>query len=148
MATATATPPATVTKSSNIAAILGVETMPLTKLRELGNDLDIAKAWAAGEIEFGRTRHCVTGPVGKNGSVLVIEDGVEWSGPKTKFHKTFRDLITEDAPKTEKCKKYVPSKPTQFGEEVRLVPTEIDASEAHAAIALQVRLTDKGLGES
>jgi hypothetical protein len=126
--------------------LLGMETMPLSEVRKvLDDDLALAKAWAAGVIEVGRRAHCVTGPVGRQGSALVLEDGVEWSGEKTRTHGTLRDLLEDKPPAVEKYKKYETVK-GQFGEEPVLKPVEISPSEALAALELQVRLTDKGLG--
>lgn len=134
--------------SADLAAVLGAETLPLAEVRRAVDDLTIAKAWAAGLIEFGHRLYCVTGPVGKIGSALVVEDGWDWTGPKTKAHKGYRDILAEKPPKTEKAKKYVEQAPERFGEEPTLKAVEIPAEEALAAVQLYVRLTDKGLGES
>lgn len=147
-ATATKEPKAATTTDPDVAGLLGVETRPLAEVRSaLGaaGDLALAKAWAAGDVEFGHRTYCVTGPVGKIGSCLVIEEGWDWSGPKTKMHKAYRDLLGETPPKTDKCKKYETVEPARFGEEPYLKATEIPPAEAHATIALHVRLTDKGL---
>ncbi len=141
MATATAT-------GSDLKALLGMETMPLEEVRATVGDLELAKAWAAGEIEIGRRAYCVTGPVGKIGSVLVLEDATEWSGPKTRMHGTLRDVMKDELPKVERYKKYQLTKPERFGDEPQLKPVEISQAEALEALALLVRLTDKGLGES
>lgn len=122
--------------------------MPLEEVRKVVSDLELAKAWANGEIEIGRRTHCVTGPVGKAGSALVIEDGFEWSGPKTRAHGTLRDVLKDVPPKVEKYKKYELSKPERFGDDPQVKPVEISPAEALEALALLVRLTDKGLGES
>ena len=143
MATAAAEPK---TGKKSVAESVGVETVLLSDLLKVCDPLDVHKAWAAGDIEFGHQSYCVTGPVGKIGSVLVVEDGFEWSGPKTRMHKNLRDLSTEEPPKVEKYKKYVWTEPKVFGEEAVQKPQEISKDEALAAIALRVRLTDKGLG--
>lgn len=143
MATATATKD---TGAADIKGILGMEAVPLDQLRGAGvDDLTIARAWAAGDIEFGRRAYCVTGPAGKPGSVLVLEDATEWTGPKTKMHGTFREVLATELPKTEKFKKYVKYPPERFGEEATVRPVEIPAHEALEALTLMVRLTDKGL---
>ncbi len=56
--------------------------------------------------------------------------------------------MAEQPPKAEKFRKYITIAPERFGDEPTLKPVEIPAEEALAAIALYVRLTDKGLGES
>lgn len=140
---------ATATTATDIATALGIEEMPLSDLRKLVSDLDIARSWAAGDIEFGRRQHVVTGPVGKIGSSLVLEDGWEWTGPKTKLHKPFRDIIAEGPPKVEKCKVYrsFPDPYFPMGDPV-LRPVEIPEAEALAALGLRVKLTDEGLTRS
>lgn len=140
---------ATAETATDLKELLGMDAVPLDEVRGSGvPDLLLARAWAAGEIEFGRRAYCVTGPVGKIGSVLVLEDGTEWTGPKTKMHGTFREVLASmDVPKTEKCKKYVMSEPRAYGEEPALRPQEISRDEALGALRLLVRLTDKGLGE-
>jgi hypothetical protein len=144
--------PTTVADSQkNVRDALGSETMSLDDLRKLCTDIDIARAWAGGLIEFGHKQYCLTGPVSGNslkpGSRLVLEEGFEWSGAKTKMHKPYRELINETPPKVEKFFRYEWTVPKLFGEEPVLRPVEISESEAVTAIALQVRLTDKGLGE-
>lgn len=134
----------------DIRAALGLESLPAAELEAVlgdGGQLAIAKAWAAGLVEFGSRRFCVTGPVGKDGSSLVLEDGEDWTGPKTKMHKSYRDLRAEKMPEVRKYKKYELSKPERFGEEPVLRPVEISKDEAERELALRVRLTDKGLGD-
>jgi len=133
--------------TKDVRALLGMEAMPLDEVRAVVGDLELAKAWASGDIEIGRRAHCITGPVGKPGSALVLENAVEWSGPKTRLHGTLRDVLKDAPPKVEKYKKYEQTKPERFGEEPVLKAVEISAEEALAALALQVRLTDKGLSE-
>lgn len=150
-ATATATKPVEKAAGPAVKAVadaLGMDTLPLADLRKLvDDDLAIARAWAAGDIEFGHRTYCVTGAEGKDNSALVVEDGWEWTGPKTRVHKNFRDLLADKPPAVKRYKKYELSKPTQYGEEPVLRPVEIAPDVALAAIALHVRLTDKGLGQ-
>ncbi len=42
------------TKAADLAALLGTETMSLAELRSAVDDLTLARAWANGDIEFGR----------------------------------------------------------------------------------------------
>lgn len=153
MATAQTTPPTVkgdpvADSKQSVVEALGAESLPLSELQKRCSAIDIARAWAGGVIEFGHRAYCITGPVGKIGSSLVIEDGFEWSKEKTKMHKPYRDLCNETPPKVEKFKKYKLTEPKVFGEEPVLKPVEISEAEAVAEIALQVRLTDKGLGDS
>lgn len=137
--------------SPELAAALGDGEMPLDDLRQLVPDLALAQAWGAGHIEFGRRPYCVTGPAGKPGSALVVEDGPwEWTGPKTKGHKRFAELVAEPLPKTEKCKKYVsvPPPADRPMDDPTLRPVEIPAAEAHGLVALHARLTDAGLASA
>jgi hypothetical protein len=135
-------------EKATVYAALGAETLLLADLLSLGvPELEVAKAWAAGEIEFGHRVYCVTGPAGRDGSALVVEDGWEWSGPKTKMHKNFRDLAAEQPPAVRKYRKYktLPPPADRPNDEPVLKPVDIPADEALSAIALHVRLTDKGL---
>ncbi len=145
---ATATKEAKPSAPATVHAALGAETVLLSDLLALGvSELDVAKAWAAGEIEFGHRSYCVTGPVGKDTSALVVEDGWEWSGPKTKMHKSYRDLAADRPPAVRRYRKYkvTPPPADRPDDEPVLKPVDIPADEALAAVALHVRLTDKGL---
>lgn len=136
-------------KAVDLKAALGAETVLLSDLLGLGvSELDIARAWAAGDIEFGHRSYCVTGPIGRDASALVVEDGWEWSGPKTKMHKGFKELHAEKPPKVAKYRKYVtvPPPAERPNDEPTLKPVDAPADEVLSAIALHVRLTDKGLG--
>ncbi len=135
--------------AADLADALGADAMSLADLKKLGvDDMAIARAWAAGNIEFGHRQYCVTGPAGKIGSALVLEDGWDWSGPKTKMHKGYKELAGDQLPKVEKFKKYVAQPPEKFGDEPVLKPVEVSEAEALAAVALHVRLTDQGLAAS
>lgn len=156
-ATATAAPPTATTKEDakarDLASVLGVEEMLLEALRAQVPDLDIAKAWADGRIEFGHQQYCCTGPVSvtgdlRPGSALVIELGMTWTGPKTKLHKSFRDLVKEEPVVVEKYKRYEWFEPQFSGDEKKLKAVDIPKEVALKAIALKVRLTDKGLGDA
>ena len=149
MATATAPAPAT----KDIASVLGVETLPIDQLRQQVDDLAISKAWADGRIEFGRRKYCCTGPVAtpdkaRPGSVLLIEEGEQWTGAKTKLHKSFRDIKNEVLPLVETYREYFWYEPKMVGEERQLRVRDISKDDAMAKLTLLVRLTDKGLGES
>lgn len=115
----------------------------------------LAKAWATGLVEFGRVKHVVTGRPGvvdvsvdekMRFTSLLIEDGVEWSGPRTASHVRFRDLWekTRDLPPVDKFRRYVLEKDKETGEEKYKVVV-IPKPEAEKLMALQVRLTDRGL---
>ena len=130
---------------ADLASTLGIDVMPLAELAKQMSALDIARAWAAGEIEFGRRSYVVTGPAGTAGSTLVIEDGWDWSGPKKPSHKNYRDLSAEVPPETEKCGIYQKFPGDRAGEPSYLKLVNIPRAEALPLIALSVRLTDKGL---
>lgn len=138
----------TAAPAPTVYAVLGTETMLLSDLISLGvSEIEVAKAWAAGDVEFGHRTYCVTGPAGKDNSALVVEDGWEWSGPKTRMHKGYRDLAAERPPEVRKYRKYkqVPPPADRPNDEPTLKPVDIPADEALAAIAPHVRLTDKGM---
>jgi hypothetical protein len=143
-------------ETADIVSVLGVETVLLSELRKKVNDLDIARAWSGGFIEFGRRKHCVTGQAipGRpqhESSRLVLEgaaDDIEWSGPKSKLHAEYVKIRDEKPPACFRGRRYDEFKPENWkmGEELSRKAVDIDIIEAQAAIALVVRLTDKGLG--
>lgn len=141
---ATLTAPMTVTELANL---LGSEAHPL---RELDiPPMTLSKAWAGGFIEFGHAKYCVTGRPGVSTSkpTLLIEMGMEWTGPKRGTHKGYEELKKDDAlpAKIEFYQKYVKGLDPASGEEI-LIPARIEEAEAAKLLAFQVRLTDKGLG--
>lgn len=131
--------------NDNILAALGMDTMALTELVNATSALEVARAWAAGIVEFGHRDYCVTGPVGKDNSTLVVEDGFSWTGEKKPYHKNYRNIADEKLPETRKHTKYVLTPGHGPNDAPFLKPTPIDREEALKLIALQVRLTDKGL---
>jgi hypothetical protein len=141
---ATAEAPAT----SDIVALLEDREMSLLELASVVDAKVIAKAWAGGMIEFGRRKYCTTGPAGTDRSILIVEDGMEWTGPKSGGHKTYAGIATDELPE---CAKYeradVPmlkKVDARSGHETFFRPS-ISRHEAEALCGLQVRLTDKGL---
>lgn len=143
MATATATAP------NAIFDLLLDNAIPVADVLAKVSKEAVTGAWARGDIEFGRVKHCVTGRPGFPESMptLVIETELEWTGPKTQRHKGFSALNAEASqmPECRKHKKYVSF---QDGDETKWKTVEITASEAAKLMALHVRLTDKGLGEN
>lgn len=143
MATATATTNAT----SALADMLMDNALPVADVLAKVGERNLAIAWARGDIEFGRIKHCVTGRPGvpESNPTLLIETDLEWTGPKTQRHKGASALIAETVPDCRKYRKYVSF---QDGDETKWKTVEIVASEAAKLMTLHVRLTDKGLGES
>lgn len=133
----------------------------------------LATAWVRGWIEFGRTKHCVIGcPDGRHcvpgirdeekriGSTLVIEDGIEWSGPKKATHGPLADILAEKMPQTKYHQVYAlevktsrPNEPERWewlkgdaeGRETRFARKDIKPADCAALWQLVVRLTDKGI---
>jgi len=148
MPAAPAAPPA------EVAGELLDQTVPVKELLKKVPLPALAKAWLAGEVEFGRRAHVVTGKPGTKsenvGSVLLIEDGINWTGAKTVRHKPLKELLAEEEQPVEcaEYRKYAPQ--TEPDANGRVVPNQFKQvpatkQEAHAALALLVRLTDKGL---
>jgi hypothetical protein len=129
---------------ATVAGELLDSVLPVSEVLAKVSERELARAWLAGEVEFGRRSHVTTGRAGvkseRIGAVLIVEDGIEWTGPKTVRHKPFKELVAEAPPECDEYKQYVPAdEPGQF----KMVP--VSKAEAMAALALVVRLTDKGL---
>lgn len=149
-------------RGETLADVLGDGSdRPLAEVRGLVGDAALNRAWAAGEIEFGRRNHCLAGPAGRDGSKLLIEDGYEWTGPKTKLHKGFAELVKDRPPRARGwvvyVREYLAGKSgdgldiwravtdeTPEGAELRWAPRKITEAEALALLELRVRLTDLG----
>ena len=158
MATETAT-------RNELADLLQDGEVPLADVTALVPEGVLARAWAAGDIEFGRPCHCVTGRPGvpESNPTLIIEDGVDWTGPKTMRHKPYKGVAADLArvPNCREFKKYVREvsrgkdssgfehwqqvAEVPEGEEFRWVTTKITREEVVSLLRPLVRFTDKGL---
>jgi hypothetical protein len=132
-------------------------------------DAVLALAWARGEIEFGQTKYVGTGnPVTAvtvhNGvplpaPALVIEGGVEWTGPKQRWHAPFHKIKGAALPRYVRYQKYqlevcvnkerdawewLEAGQKANGRETRYARRDIDRAEAEALFELRVQLTEKG----
>lgn len=140
--------PAVAEAPSDVVALLEDREMPLSELAETLDAKAIGKAWAAGHIEFGQPAHCVAGPVGGEGSILVIEGGISWTGPKTQQHKPYTKLAEDTVPE---CGRYeradVPmvSRHDAKNDRTTYHRPAVGRDEAVRLLSLRVRLTDKGL---
>jgi hypothetical protein len=134
-ATAEATP-------ADLLGLLAEGEKPLADLVGLVPDKVMAACWARGEIEIGRLKSAVSGRPGVaiSNPTLIIEDGVEWSGPKSPRHKPWAGAIADlkVVPECSIYKKYVPGENDSW----KTVP--INRADAAALLAPVVRLTDKG----
>ena len=129
---------------ASVAGELLDAVVPVSDLLAKVSEKDLTRAWLAGEVEFGRREHVLTGKPGNKsetvGSVLIIETGTNWSGPKTTRHKPLKDLLAEPAPRAQEYRAYVAD--GDAGGFKLVTATE---AEAQKALALVARLTDKGL---
>lgn len=157
MATATAEKKA---GPADLAAAIGDEDAAVADVLALVGEGVLARAWAAGDVEFGRQSYCVTGRPGvpESRPTLIVESGVEWTGPKTARHKRLAGVLADAAalPDCKAFKKYVQEVEVRkdvwerlagdpLGRETRWATADITRDEAAALLALRVRLTDKGL---
>lgn len=124
--------------------------MPLAELVAKVGDKVAASAWARGEIELGRRVRVVTGNPklklsreGESPAGLMIEEPVEWSGPKTGRQKSLAAILAEELPECPRYRRYEKAVNDQ-GEEYRK-PVVIRRDEAVKLCEYRVRLTDKGL---
>lgn len=129
----------------------------------------VALAWQRGEVEFGRTKHVTTGNpdtavtvhngVHLPAPAVIIEGGVEWSGPKQRFHGPYAAVKAVKLPDRGVYQKYqlevcvnkekdvwewLEAGHKANGRATRYARRDIDRSEAEALFELRVRLTDKG----
>lgn len=129
----------------------------------------IALAWSRGEIEFGKTRYVLTGNpdtaitvhngINVPAPALVIEGGMEWSGPKQRWHQPFHELKRKILPVCQRYQKYqlevcvnkekdvwdwLPEGEKPGSRESRYARREIDRAEAERLFEFRVRLTDNG----
>ena len=166
MATATA---AGVSTDAVILALGTQGDMGLADLLEATSEQAVAVAWAAGLIEFGRTKYVVTGnpdtAIGTHNGVampppaVVIEVGLEWTGPKQRYHEPFHKLKDEVLPVCPAYQKYQLEVQTsekndawewlEAGQKAgrratRYARRDIDRTEPESLFELRARLTDKG----
>lgn len=134
---------------------LSDDGLPVAEVLEQVGESALALAWVKGEIEFGRRNHCVTGnpdavdtssPNVK--SALVFEEGMNWSGEKTKNHAQLKKIIAEAdvMPRSQIFQKYIWKEVE--GSRPKLMAwhrEDITKAEAAKLWTLYVRLTDKGL---
>jgi hypothetical protein len=134
--------------SADIVALLEDREMSLSEVAAVLDAKTIGKAWAAGHIEFGQPVYCVAGPSGGEGSILILEGGIAWTGPKTVQHKHYAALAGESVPE---CGRYeradmpMVAKHDPKNDRTTYHRPAVGRDEAVRLLALRVRLTDKGL---
>jgi hypothetical protein len=172
VATATKQSGGATADTAALRAFLAAEgEMRLGALLEAATPDEVAAAWARGEVEFGQTKYVVTGNPETNitlhngvvipPAAVVIEGGVEWTGPKQRWHLPFARLRAERLPACPRYQKYqlevCVNKEKDVWEwleegqapgrrETRYARRDIDRAEAERLFDLHVRLTDRGLG--
>ncbi len=125
--------------------------IPLVELPKSMQDPTVLQAaWAAGLIEFGRANHCMSGIPGPQSDrkawVVIIEDGFSWTGPKRNRHKSFKEVLADEAKgiRGEAYRRYEPdTRPEAKAGSFRQV--DIKADEAERILRLHIRATDAGL---
>ena len=146
-----ATKPSPKATAVDVALTLEDREMPLAELIKATSQIAVASAWACGDVEVGRRVRVVTGNPkititreGESKSALVVEDGIEWTGPKTSRHTSLAEMIAaSELPTAERYRKYEKAKNDQGDEYLK--PVAISREEAVKLCAYTVRLTDKGL---
>ncbi len=130
----------------------------------------VALAWAKGEMELGKTKYVLTGNAATAVTVhngvnlpapsLIVEGGIEWSGPKQRWHDPLPKVIkSAGLPTCQRYQKYqlevcvnketnvwewLPEGDDANGRETRYARRDIRRDEAERLFALFARLTDKG----
>lgn len=166
-ATASAKAAADTTELLTVLAVDG-ETTLSAAIQRCGEPA-VAAAWAKGEIEFGRTKYVTSGNPATavdvhNGvklprPTLIVEGGLEWTGPKQRHHEPLAKILAEKVPVLPAYQKYqlevcvnrdrdvwewLEDGDAADGRDTRYARREIKRAEAEALIELRVRLTDKG----
>lgn len=157
---------------AGLIAFLAAEGEPTVREAvERCGEAAVAAAWSRGEVEFGRTKYVVTGNPETNVTVhngvsvppaaVVVEGGLEWTGPKQRWHQPFSRLRGERLPAAPRYQKYqlevclnkekdvwewLEEGQSPGRRETRYARRDIDRAEADRLFELHVRLTDKGLG--
>ena len=138
--------------------------VPVTELVARFGESVLAQAWAKGDVEFGRTKYCVSGNPDnpRSNPCLIIEEGVEWGGAKSARHGRLVSLLAWKLPVCERYERYqqevqvnrekdvwewVNSPDDVKGRETRWARRASDRREAESLCRFLVRLTDKGMGE-
>lgn len=144
--------------------------VPLTELLGKVDEKLVMAAWTRGEVELGVTKYVVTGnPAAKetnhNGIAMarpsvVIEGGIEWSGPRQRWHGTLADVKRHTLPVARGYQKYqlemcvnkekdvwewLPEGTSPGERETRYARRDIERPEAEKLFDHFVRLTDKGM---
>jgi hypothetical protein len=170
VATATATAAATSTDDL-LLFLAGRGEATLAEAAAAGvGDATLAIAWARGEIEIGRTKYVVTGNPATGVTVhnsvnlppasVVVEGGLEWSGPKQKWHAPLAKVLEEKLPTAPRYQRYCreccvnaekdvwewleDGATASEGREVRWARRNCTRADAEKLFELRVRLTDKG----
>lgn len=170
MATATATKEAAKASTDEIVLFLASEgEATLADAIAKCGEQALALAWARGEIEFGKTKYVTTGNpdtavtthngVSLPAPTLIVEVGVEWSGPKQRYHAPLQKFKDDKLPQYPRYQKYqhevcvnkekdvwewLEAGETADGRDVRYARRDIKRSEAESLVVTLVRLTEKG----
>jgi hypothetical protein len=173
MATATMEPKAkapSAIDTGELLLVLATEgEMTLADLIGRVGEPAVALAWARGEVELGKTKYVMTGNAATavethNGVTLpkpslIVEGGIEWSGPKKQWHDPLPRVIKSSAlPTCQRYQKYQLEVQVNAEKDVwewlegddaggrptRYARRDIKRAEAEQLFALYARLTDKG----
>lgn len=167
---AAATAEAKKAPAADLAAAVGDEDAAVSDVLALVGESALARAWAAGDVEFARLTHCVTGRPGvpESKPTLIVESALDWTGPKTPRHDRLAKVLADLArvPEVPEYKKYakqvsagktedgverwraLAAGESEDGQEVRWTTVRVNRDEAVRLLAPRVRLTDKGLAAS
>jgi hypothetical protein len=167
---ATATKEKAATATDELVLFLAAEgEAPLADALARCGEAALALAWARGEVEFGRTKMVTTGNpltavtvhngVHLPAPTLVVEGGVEWSGPKQRHHAPFQKFKDDRLPQYPRYQKYqlevcvnkekdvwewLEAGDAADGRETRYARRDVKRAEAEALVVTLVRLTEKG----
>lgn len=144
--------------------------VPIRLLLEKVSEATVLAAWSRGDVELGTTKYVITGnpnmPIATHNGVVqalpavVIEGGIEWSGPRQRWHGRLADFRTERLPSAPRYQKYqlevcvnkekdvwewLEAGAEPNGRDTRQARREINRQDAESLFDHYVQLTDKGL---
>jgi hypothetical protein len=139
----------------DVVMVLKDQTVTVAELLTAVDELDVAEAWAAGDVQFGHRNYATqTGGRDANGrdlrTRLTVESAWTWTGAKAADRVGFSELWAEwkDFPGDFDEYRFYPPAPkvrVPDSEAHRSPLQEIDRAGACELAALHVKLTDAGL---
>jgi len=134
------------TGNGSVHELLAEQESTVADLLQVASAAQVGQMWATGDLEFGHKKYIVSGKIGEKESCLYVEEGDEWTGPKTPRDRRFASIQQDKPPVCGKYRKYVSATNAETGEE-EWRTVEISQADAYSLIAFRARLTDAGIAK-